>query len=107
MWYTHSMADLEVKPRGILLGKEYVQRTEKSTCLPICLTIETTSICNLKCTMCPYPIMTRRHQHMPFALFEKIIGEAKYFVEFAILHLFGEPLLNQDIFRMINLAEGN
>jgi MoaA/NifB/PqqE/SkfB family radical SAM enzyme len=87
------------------LGDSYVERNEISTGLPVYLVIESTSICNLKCVMCPYPTMGRKHEHMKLGLYGKIVSEAAGFVEFMWLHLFGEPLLNPDIYRMIDMAE--
>lgn len=101
------MSCLQASRGGVLLGQDYLQRLEISSGMPVSLTIETTSVCNLRCVMCPQPNLTRPRQHMPLALFEKIIAEAKGFVEFAILHLFGEPLLNPAIYRMISLAESS
>jgi MoaA/NifB/PqqE/SkfB family radical SAM enzyme len=74
------------------LGDSYVERNEISTGLPVYLVIESTSICNLKCVMCPYPTMGRKHEHMKLGLYGKIVSEAAGFVEFMWLHLFGEPL---------------
>src|SRR5947199_1620778 len=87
------------------LGKSYVERRQFVAAMPARLIIESTSVCNLKCIMCPYPIMGRKNQHMSFDLYRKIIEEAAGTVEFVWLHLFGEPLLNPNIYKMIDLAE--
>jgi MoaA/NifB/PqqE/SkfB family radical SAM enzyme len=87
------------------LGQSYLQKSEVSEGLPVYLVIESTSICNLKCIMCPYPSMGRKNEHMSMTVFEKIVAEGAGFVEFMWLHLFGEPLINKNIFRMIDMAE--
>ena len=55
------------------------------------LFIETTSLCNLKCSYCP---REQRNSELPFSLFRQIIDEAtSYGPRSFSLHLFGEPLL--------------
>ncbi len=87
------------------LGQSYLRKSEVSDGLPVYLVIESTSICNLKCIMCPYPSMGRVNEHMSMTVFEKIVAEGAGFVEFMWLHLFGEPLINKNIYRMIDMAE--
>lgn len=55
--------------------------------------------------MCPYPTMGRKNEHMAMSVYEKIIAEGRGHVEFIWLHLFGEPLLNPNIYAMIDIAE--
>ncbi len=87
------------------LGESYLHKSEVSDGLPVYLVVESTSICNLKCIMCPYPSMGRKNEHMSMTVFEKIVAEGAGFVEFMWLHLFGEPLINKNIYRMIDMAE--
>lgn len=89
----------------VALSESYLCRDEVSSGLPTYLIIETTSLCNLACVMCPYKSMEREHEHMAMDLYERIIAEASGFVEFAWLHMFSEPLLNKNIFHMIDRAE--
>jgi hypothetical protein len=49
--------------------------------------------------------MGRKNQHMDQSVYEKIIAEGAGLVEFMWLHLFGEPLLNPNIYQMIDMAE--
>jgi hypothetical protein len=49
--------------------------------------------------------MGRKNEHMAMSVYEKIIAEGRGHVEFIWLHLFGEPLLNPNIYAMIDIAE--
>lgn len=68
--------------------------------LPQIFQIESTSVCNLRCTMCPYSKMTRPKVHMKWGLFTEI---AKYFQsgQKVGLHVMGEPLLYPRIVDMV------
>jgi radical SAM protein with 4Fe4S-binding SPASM domain len=73
--------------------------------LPIRLWIEPTSVCNLRCVMCPNKDLPKDQKgFMDFALFEKIIGEARGFIfDVHLLHR-GESLLHPDFIRMVRHA---
>ena len=65
--------------------------------LPVRLWIETTSICNLRCVMCPNKDLKKEEKgFMDPALFRKIIDEARGFVFDANLIHRGEGLLHPD-----------
>lgn len=65
--------------------------------------IETTSLCNLKCKICPRTSGDTLLGQMNFDLFKKIINEAKqYGPRTFCLHLFGEPLLSPTFINEIN-----
>ena len=68
------------------------------------LYIETTNDCNLKCVMCPKGrgIMERKTGYMEFGLFTQIIDEMKNRVKTVVLHIWGEPLLHNELFKMID-----
>ncbi len=87
------------------ITQSYLRRSEVHSGMPVILEIESTSICNLKCIMCPYPIMGRKNEHMSMSVYQKIIEEGAGFLEFIWLHFFGEPLINPDIYKMIDMAE--
>ncbi len=58
------------------------------------LQIEVTSYCNMTCAMCPYETMTRKHEHMSWDTFTRVIDMAKSErAQVEWLHLYGEPLL--------------
>jgi len=95
---------VETNEHGLALARAYQQRDAVLPVGPIYLTIETTSHCNLACVMCPQPRMRRKKLHMDTALFRSLIDQAAGSVEFAWLHLFGEPLTNRDFPDMVRYA---
>lgn len=73
---------------------------------PLRLWVEPTSICNLRCIMCPNKELKREEKgFMPMDLYQKIIREASQFI--LDLHLYhrGESLLHPEIIEMIKMAK--
>jgi len=73
---------------------------------PLRLWLEPTSICNLRCVMCPNKDLKPEEKgFMSIDLYQKIIREASQFV--LDLHLYhrGESLLHPEIIRMIRMAK--
>lgn len=93
------------KPREITVSRAYHGRETKLSYYPIHLDVETTSICNLDCPMCPYPEMVIKKGNMTFDLFQHIIDQCDGKVFDVLLHMYGEPLVNKEIFRMIAYAK--
>ncbi len=86
--------------------QDFRRRSDRVRALPIRLWIETASVCNLRCIMCPnkdYP--AARKGVMRLELFKKIIDEARHFANDIYLHHRGEPLLNPAFFEMISYAK--
>lgn len=86
------------------LFQVYVSYRRKRTrlpYLPVRLWVETTSICNLRCVMCPNKDLKKEEKgFMDFPLFRKIIDEARRYVfDVNLIHR-GEGLLHPDFFRM-------
>lgn len=77
--------------------------------LPVQINIETTSLCNLHCPLCPTGIGTiasaRSRRLMTFDDLKKIIDEIKWFTGRVFLHNYGEPFLNKDLLKMIRYAK--
>jgi len=73
--------------------------------LPLRLWIEPTSVCNLRCVMCPNRQLDKAQKgFMEFDLFKKIIDEASGFAfDVHLIHR-GESLLHPDFFRMVRYA---
>jgi len=80
------------------------RRTEVAT-LPIRLWVESASVCNLRCIMCPNKCMSPAEKgFMKLDLFKKIVDEAREFTSDLYLHHRGEPFLNPALFDMIAYA---
>jgi radical SAM protein with 4Fe4S-binding SPASM domain len=88
------------------LLEAYLSRSLTVGALPACLVIESTNRCNLECIMCPRVTMSRRTGAMDPALFRDIIDQVAFHTEFIYLHFFGEPLLNDRLFELIEYASG-
>jgi radical SAM protein with 4Fe4S-binding SPASM domain len=73
---------------------------------PTLLNIETCNICNLRCVMCPYDVITRPKATMNIGLYRKIIDDArnKNMTDMC-LNDYGEPLLDKYIFERIAYAK--
>lgn len=67
--------------------------------------IETTSICNASCIMCPQDKLTRPKHHMPMDTFTKVIDECAEFEGRGLritLHKDGDPMLDRLLFDRID-----
>lgn len=73
---------------------------------PTHLQIEPTTLCNLRCALCPVTAgMDRASGHMDFNLYKKIIDEIGDYVFLILLWDWGEPFLNPSIYEMISYAK--
>ncbi len=66
--------------------------------------IETCSMCNLACPECAIGgnVVNRKKQFMSFDNYKIIADKIKSHASYIYLHIWGEPLLNPDIFDIIN-----
>jgi radical SAM protein with 4Fe4S-binding SPASM domain len=82
---------------SILLGKT------KGVGYPYLLTIEPTNFCNLKCPLCKTGAgkIKREKKLLKFEEAKKIIDEIGKYVYIVNLYNWGEPLLNEEIFKII------
>lgn len=88
------------------LARDFLGRRTACSGLPIELSIELTSRCNLKCVMCPRDDDAPRGLgNMRMGTFRRIIDEASEYLEFTFLHLAGEPLLHPQFPEFIDYAE--
>jgi len=69
---------------------------------PFKLTIESSAICNIKCTTCPQNYMKRKKGNLKFSTFKKIYDEVR--PPYLNLSGYGEPLINPDLFKIIKYA---
>ncbi len=83
----------------------YKRKKARLSYLPVRLWVETTSICNLRCVMCPNKNLRKEEKgFMDFGLFRKIIDEARGFVfDINLIHR-GEGLLHPEFPRMAAYA---
>jgi MoaA/NifB/PqqE/SkfB family radical SAM enzyme len=79
---------------------------ERAPRLPEIVQIESTNICNAKCTFCPRDEMHRRQGIMAFDLFTKIVDEC---VELGITHVrvhnYGEPFIDRTLVDKVRYAK--
>lgn len=71
--------------------------------LPKIIMIESTNACNLKCAMCYVQQHIKKNHYLSLSDFQMIIGKFPKIRELIFCGI-GEPLLNKDIFGMINAA---
>lgn len=76
---------------------------------PYAVSIETSAICNLKCPECPTgnKSLKRKQGLMTYSDFEEIIDQIKKYAVYVNLSLQGEPFLNKELLKMIQLADKN
>ncbi len=87
------------------MARAYKGRRTRLDYLPVRLWIEPTSVCNLRCVMCPNKDLPKEQKgFMDFGLFTKIIDEVKDFAfDVHLLHR-GESLLHPRFFDMVRYA---
>ena len=85
---------------------DYLRRRTVCSQLPFRIWLEPTNICNIKCEMCPNPLIPRDQKgKMEFSLYKKIIDEVGSFVgELYIFHR-GESLMHPQLLEMIKYAK--
>lgn len=66
--------------------------------------IEPTNICNLRCPLCSNKSMKRLKGLMSFEQFKQIIDTIDLPLQRITIGMTGEPLVNKDVFKMINYA---
>ena len=76
---------------------------------PSLVQIEPTNRCNLHCQLCPtgQNLLTRPLVDMKFEQFKSIIDKLKNHIIYLVLYVVGEPLLNNDILKMVKYARTN
>jgi len=91
--------------RLLQVYRSYRRKKTRLAYLPVRLWLETTSVCNLRCVMCPNKDLNeRREGFMDFPLFRKIIDEARRFVfDVNLIHR-GEGLLHPEFPRMVRYS---
>ena len=93
----------------ILYVNYFISKTFKLSirkAFPVGISIEPTSICNLKCPQCPTgrEELNRYNGNIDIDLFKIITDECAPYLLNLILYFQGEPYLNKNIFEMIDYA---
>jgi radical SAM protein with 4Fe4S-binding SPASM domain len=93
----------------LVYGSFYWSRITKNTThagLPISISIEPTTSCNLRCPECPSGLrsFTRPTGMLQTALFEKTITELSPSLLYLTFYFQGEPYLNPDFLEMVKIA---
>lgn len=75
--------------------------------LPISLSVEPTTACNLGCPECPSGLksFTRPTGRINPAMFQKVIDELSETLIYLILYFQGEPYLNPDFLELVKIAQ--
>ena len=81
-------------------------REAKQLGLPVFVSIEPTTSCNLRCPQCPSGLreFTRPTGMLQSALFEKVILQLKKHLHSLTFYFQGEPYLNPDFLNMVSFA---
>lgn len=99
------MKRLQYYKRLLQVFSHYRRKKVLLPYLPVRLWVEATSICNLRCVMCPNKDLKKEEKgFIEFGLFQKIIDEARSFVFDANLIHRGEGLLHPDFPRLVKYA---
>ena len=67
--------------------------------------IEITNVCNLSCNFCPKT--SRKYEFMQEESFNKIINSIKEYTDHVYFHLMGEPFLNKNLQRFLEICSEN
>ena len=95
-----------------IVGSYYVSRVtgvNKHKGLPIAISIEPTTSCNLRCPQCPSGLrqFTRDTGMLETDLNKKIIDEPKDTLTYITYYFQGEPYLNKDFLNMVSYASAH
>lgn len=79
---------------------------EFEQCTPSTFFIETVLACNLQCPECAIggEITSRTKKIMSFEDFQSLADKISGYCQYLLLHMWGEPTMNKDIFKMISYA---
>jgi MoaA/NifB/PqqE/SkfB family radical SAM enzyme/SAM-dependent methyltransferase len=98
---------LKLKTKGNKESTDLLLKLEEfNKSFPTIFTFETVLSCNLKCPECAigHGLINRKREKITFEKFKIIADKVKPFVKYFYLHLWGEPMLNKDIFKIIQYA---
>ncbi len=92
-----------------VLGSYYLSRIVKKPIhwgMPISVSIEPTTSCNLRCPQCPSGLrsFSRETGMLEFDIFKKVIDELAPSLTYLTLYFQGEPYLNPHFLKFVNYA---
>ncbi len=81
-------------------------KNQKAKGLPLSITIEPTTACNLGCPECPSGLkqFTRPEGNLKIDFYKKVIDEAKRHAFYLNFYFQGEPFINPDFLEMVSYA---
>src|ERR1700743_3312981 len=82
----------------------YLARRSKLKALPVEYIVETTAKCNLYCPMCPRETHKQPKEDMSEEVFARLIDQTGRSAEHMMLIGLGEPLMDSEIYRRIELC---
>lgn len=93
----------------LFINIQYYLKTDRVSGHPYEVTVELTNICNSNCALCPtgQGFSSRPKGLMPFERFKYVIDKIKDFTYTLSISQWGDPLINQDAYRMIEYAHQN
>lgn len=105
--YAYANRKVERRFQSLIKQSYYYSTLRIPSPYPVHAHIEVTSLCNLTCSMCPRVNMQRAQGAMSLDTFSKIIDKLALarLPNTLFLHFTGEPLLNNDLPRMIRYAK--
>ena len=88
------------------MGLSVLSAQKRVSHLPFAIKIDTTPNCQLKCIVCIHgnSPMSFKDKNMSLALFEKILEEVDGITSAFSLYYLGEPFINKDTIKMVELA---
>ena len=91
----------------LLSTYSYLRRSAYIRGRPMNVTLEPTSVCNLRCPVCETGagILGRPGEHMSFEQFKIIIDKVALHTNTLMFYFMGEPFLNKEAYRMIRYAK--
>lgn len=78
----------------------------KKKVYPTKASVEPTARCNLNCKFCPQDSIERKRGSMDYEDFKKIVSKI-FTLQEVTFSWMGEPLMNEDIFKMVDFAENS
>lgn len=90
----------------IITGADMMLGLDRSHALPPIIQVEPTNICNLECPLCPTGIRTMKRPRgfMTLKTFQRILDEIGDVLLAVFLYGWGEPFLNKELPRMIEMC---